>query len=164
MKEWTIPVVWEMCGYVKIKANYLADAMKIAVTDNSIPLPKGDYVDASFGLSSDDEDFIRFTYNNNEADHIGNRKFCAACGSEIDPDGCTIQQYGPDVNDTVMSQLCDLCSNPIEKTIRSDFNDECEYDFDDEFNEDYYTPSCTAGDYSPSCPWNAPGMSIKDFI
>ena len=32
--------------------------------------------------------------------------------------------------------------------------------------EDYeprYT-SCTAGDYSPSCPWNAPGMSISDFI
>lgn len=28
----------------------------------------------------------------------------------------------------------------------------------------YYTPSCTCGDYSPSCPWNAPGMSISDFI
>lgn len=27
-----------------------------------------------------------------------------------------------------------------------------------------YTPSATHGDYSPSCPWNAPGMSIKDFI
>ena len=24
--------------------------------------------------------------------------------------------------------------------------------------------SCTAGDYSPSNPWDAPGMSIKDFI
>lgn len=24
--------------------------------------------------------------------------------------------------------------------------------------------SSTSGDYSPSCPWNAPGMSIKDFI
>ena len=24
--------------------------------------------------------------------------------------------------------------------------------------------SCTAGDYSPSSPWNAPGMSIRDFI
>lgn len=30
--------------------------------------------------------------------------------------------------------------------------------------EDHYTPSATAGDYGPSCPWNAPGMSIKDFI
>lgn len=27
-----------------------------------------------------------------------------------------------------------------------------------------YTPSATHGDYSPSCPWDAPGMSIKDFI
>ena len=24
--------------------------------------------------------------------------------------------------------------------------------------------SATSGDYSPSNPWNAPGMSIKDFI
>lgn len=27
-----------------------------------------------------------------------------------------------------------------------------------------YIPSAEAGDYSPSCPWNAPGMSISDFI
>ena len=36
-----------------------------------------------------------------------------------------------------------------------------------EYNEDddqEYTPSATHGDYSPSCPWNAPGMSISDFI
>lgn len=30
--------------------------------------------------------------------------------------------------------------------------------------DDHYTPSATHGDYSPSCPWNAPGMSISDFI
>ena len=30
--------------------------------------------------------------------------------------------------------------------------------------EDEYCPSSTAGDYSPSNPWDAPGMSIKDFI
>lgn len=29
---------------------------------------------------------------------------------------------------------------------------------------DEYTPSATAGDYSPSSPWNAPGMSVRDFI
>ena len=27
-----------------------------------------------------------------------------------------------------------------------------------------YCPSSTAGDYSPSAPWNAPGMSVHDFI
>lgn len=36
---------------------------------------------------------------------------------------------------------------------------ELAYDEDEE-----YTPSATNGDYSPSCPWNAPGMSIRDFI
>ena len=32
------------------------------------------------------------------------------------------------------------------------------YEYDD------YTPSSTMGDYSPSNPWDAPGMSIRDFI
>lgn len=29
--------------------------------------------------------------------------------------------------------------------------------------EDEYTSSLR-GDYSPSCPWNAPGMKVSDFI
>lgn len=33
-----------------------------------------------------------------------------------------------------------------------------------ELADEYYTSSATHGDYSPSCPWNAPGMSISDFI
>lgn len=33
---------------------------------------------------------------------------------------------------------------------------------DDE--DDDYIPSAENGDYSPSNPWDAPGMSIKDFI
>lgn len=37
-----------------------------------------------------------------------------------------------------------------------------ELDWDDE--DDEYTPSAENGDYSPSNPWDAPGMSIKDFI
>lgn len=36
------------------------------------------------------------------------------------------------------------------------------YGYDD--YDRHYTPSATNGDYSPSCPWNAPGMSIHDFI
>lgn len=32
------------------------------------------------------------------------------------------------------------------------------------FEDDEYTPSATAGDYSPSNPWDAPGMSVRDFI
>ena len=30
--------------------------------------------------------------------------------------------------------------------------------------DDWYTPSCTAGDYGPGNPWDAPGMCISDFI
>ena len=30
--------------------------------------------------------------------------------------------------------------------------------------DDEYTPSATRGDYSPSHPWDAPGMSIHDFF
>ncbi len=30
--------------------------------------------------------------------------------------------------------------------------------------DEEYCPSVTAGDYSPSCPWLAPGMSERDFI
>lgn len=30
--------------------------------------------------------------------------------------------------------------------------------------DEEYIPSATNGDYSPSNPWDAPGMSIKDFI
>lgn len=43
--------------------------------------------------------------------------------------------------------------------------------FEDMFDEerddgwdDEYTPSSTYGDYGPSNPWDAPGMSVRDFI
>lgn len=39
-----------------------------------------------------------------------------------------------------------------------------ETESEEEEYEEEYCPSSTHGDYSPSCPWNAPGMSIKDFI
>lgn len=32
------------------------------------------------------------------------------------------------------------------------------------FDEENRYTSATHGDYSPSSPWNAPGMSIHDFI
>lgn len=37
-----------------------------------------------------------------------------------------------------------------------------EYDWDDEDEE--YVQSAENGDYGPSNPWDAPGMSIHDFI
>lgn len=35
---------------------------------------------------------------------------------------------------------------------------------DEAEEEEHEYRSATRGDYSPSCPWNAPGMSISDFI
>jgi hypothetical protein len=53
----------------------------------------------------------------------------------------------------------------------SDLAYQIEYEFDidgtrseDEEYDDEYVPSSTNGDYSPSNPLDAPGMSIKDFI
>ena len=48
------------------------------------------------------------------------------------------------------SDMCEWCV--VERIV-----DNAEMDFDDE--HDYIERN-----YSPSCPWNAPGMSVKDFI
>lgn len=37
--------------------------------------------------------------------------------------------------------------------------DEDEYPYEED-----YVPSSENGDYSPSNPWDAPGMNVKDFI
>lgn len=41
--------------------------------------------------------------------------------------------------------------------------DEDSYD-EEEFENEEYIPSSTYRDYGPSNPWDAPGMSVKDFI
>lgn len=38
------------------------------------------------------------------------------------------------------------------------------YELGDPEGNDNYTPSATNRDYGPSNPWDAPGMSIRDFI
>ena len=45
--------------------------------------------------------------------------------------------------------------------------EDAEYDDLEDYWEDEdeeYVPSSTNGDYSPSNPWDAPGMKISDFI
>lgn len=42
---------------------------------------------------------------------------------------------------------------------------DCErYELESETDDETYTPSATARDYGPSNPWDAPGMSIRDFL
>jgi len=49
-----------------------------------------------------------------------------------------------------------------------DLPDEKPCERDGEFweadDDENYIPSASAGDYSPSNPWDAPGMSVSDFI
>jgi hypothetical protein len=56
-------------------------------------------------------------------------------------------------------QGCEINHKMCEVFGKSFFED----DFEDDF-EDYYRPSSYNGDYGPSNPWNAPGMSVSDFI
>lgn len=72
MLEWEIPVTWEVCAKIKIKANTLEEAMEIARDDEGIiPLPTDtDYVDGSWRLSEEDVDFVRDGYNNGQQDKI----------------------------------------------------------------------------------------------
>ena len=71
-KTWRIPVTFEMCGCVYVEAPTLAEAMQIVRKDeDDIPLPdKQDYVDGSFGLASDDEEWIRYGCNDGIEDCV----------------------------------------------------------------------------------------------
>lgn len=51
-----------------------------------------------------------------------------------------------------------------ETDFEEDLDQEIKYLEEDLEREQKYTPSCTAHDYSPSNPWDAPGMCISDFI
>ena len=54
----------------------------------------------------------------------------------------------------------------VEGTL-SDLAYQIEYEFDIDGVRSYdddYTPSAERGDYSPSNPWDAPGMKQSDFV
>lgn len=70
MKKWKIPVTWEVSSVISVEANSLEEAMEIAEDKtNDIPCPRAySYVDGSWKLESNDEDFIREYYNGNAED------------------------------------------------------------------------------------------------
>lgn len=74
MKTWIIPVSWEMCGKVKIQANSLDEAIEIAENDNSVGLPEGDYIEASWKVEVEDKDFVRGFYNNGQEDELSEQE------------------------------------------------------------------------------------------
>lgn len=70
MKQWRIPVQWEVCAMLKVNAYTLEEAMEIARDDDGIiPLPTdNDYIDGSWSLSESDVDVIRNLYNDCQED------------------------------------------------------------------------------------------------
>lgn len=69
MKSWVIPVTWEMCGIVTVKADSLEKAMEKVRYSGNIPIPQeGVYVDGSFDLSMNEVEEIRSYYNHNQND------------------------------------------------------------------------------------------------
>lgn len=56
-----LPVTWEMCGFVEVEAESieaLLESGDLPDILDDMELPKGEYVDGSFWLSSDDPKII----------------------------------------------------------------------------------------------------------
>jgi len=53
MKTYKISCTWEVFGELEVVANSFKAALKKARKDDTIPLPKGNYIDGSFKI--DDE-------------------------------------------------------------------------------------------------------------
>ena len=67
-------------------------------------------------------------------------------------------------SEDVASQTpCEIGECPYDAQGGYDCRNYCGLGVDDDFDEEYI-PSAENGDYSPSNPWDAPGMSAKDFI
>lgn len=89
-----------------------------------------------------------------------------------DDDSCTLWDYPLDEIgeiveneiDVVLVECCYFDDNDVlQKEYRwFEVPEECVGRFTEEEND--YTPSAENGDYSPSDPWNAPGMRTSDFI
>ena len=104
-----------------------------------VPFPslknKNTYEDIDFAVLGDkNENIIKFW------DSDDNKEICIAWHDWVDT----------------------LLDSEVEVLDKEPEDDSYKYDF---LEDDYpYIPSATHHDYSPSDPWNAPGMSLKDFI
>ena len=72
MKTWKIPVVWQEMGTIVVEANTLAEAIEIARDDDGIiPIPDdGTFLDGSWEVGCEDEEFIRAYYNFGKKDEV----------------------------------------------------------------------------------------------
>jgi hypothetical protein len=89
-----------------------------------------------------------------------------------DDDSCTLWDYpldeiGEIVENEVDVVLVECCYFDDDDILQKEYRwfevpEECVSRFKEENAE--YTPSAENGDYSPSNPWDAPGMKMSDFI
>ena len=80
----------------------------------------------------------------------GNCKYCMFVGWDGILEGCMDYEMATTEEDEIIAAAdCGKYEFGTPKCLERD---------------DEYTPSATNGDYGPSCPWNAPGMSVRDFI
>lgn len=70
MKSWKIPVIWQEIGIVEVEANTLEEAIEIARDDDGvISIPdNGEYLEGSWEVDCEDEDYLREWYNDNQKD------------------------------------------------------------------------------------------------
>ena len=73
--------------------------------------------------------------------------------------------YADEFDYDTWAQYCDICGVHRSATaISIQFKKKDVMAAYEDEDEDEYIPSAENGDYSPSNPWGAPGMSINDFI
>ena len=89
--------------------------------------------------------------------------FCGASDVKIPNSKITIKGKKNKHRVQKTIRICNCCwAWKTYEEIYQEISETFEWDYIDESGEMH--PSAENGDYSPSCPWNAPGMSVKDFI
>ena len=70
MKEWIIPVSWEVSGTIKVNAGTLEDAIEYAEDKDALTSTVSDegYVEGSWKVDELDPEYIRNAYNNGQKD------------------------------------------------------------------------------------------------
>lgn len=96
--------------------------------------------------------------------------FIAECWSENDYNA-HVAEFGPLTKETalaIMGVSMDKWNDAraMERECYDPDVDEQETESENEIwdDDDFDFTSATGGDYSPSNPWDAPGMSVSDFI
>lgn len=160
--DFTLPVTWEVCGFVKISAKNLEEAIeKFNETTDDIALPEnGEYVDGSFQLTSQDYDFIAL-YNKDkslassaeeQAAETECSEFCPFCEEEVTVlCNCEKEFY---------ETICPNCKKKImlcSECLCDDSSSNCDWNENTDCYRNNYGISSLARDYSADLSTTAYG-------